>query len=83
VLDSAAWDFGQTWVLLALALFAAAVAVGVVHQARATINAQKAIERNDHTEARRQLVRWTWGYALVVALLLVIAWDMTFKPGMR
>jgi len=42
VLDSAAWDFGQTWVLLALALFAAAVVVGAGHQARAAVHAQRA-----------------------------------------
>jgi uncharacterized membrane protein len=82
VLDSAAWDFGQTWVLLALALFAVAFVVGTGHQSRAAINAQRAIDRDDHAEARRQLVRWTLGYALVVALLVLIAWDMVFKPGM-
>jgi uncharacterized membrane protein len=82
VLDSAAWDFGQTWVQLALALFAAAVVVGAGQQARTAINAQRAIERDDHTEARRQLARWTWGYGVVVTLLLVVAWDMVFKPGL-
>ena len=82
VLDSAAWDFGQAWVLLALALFAAAVVVGAGHQGRAAINAQRAIDRDDHAEARRQLARWTWGYGVVVSLLLVIAWDMVFKPGL-
>ena len=81
-LDSAAWDFGQAWVLLALALFAAAVVVGAGHQGRAAINAQRAIDRDDHAEARRQLARWTWGYGVVVSLLLVIAWDMVFKPGL-
>jgi uncharacterized membrane protein len=39
VLDSDAWDFGQTWVQLALALFAAAFAVGAAHQSRAAIGA--------------------------------------------
>ena len=82
VLDSAAWDFGQTWVLLALALFAAAVVIGAGHQGRTAINAQRAIDRDDYTEARRQLARWTWGYGVVVSLLLVIAWDMVFKPGL-
>ena len=82
VLDSAAWDFGQAWVVLALALFAAAVVVGAGHQGRAAINAQRAIDRDDHAEARRQLARWTWGYGVVVSLLLVIAWDMVFKPGL-
>jgi uncharacterized membrane protein len=82
VLDSAAWDFGQTWVVLALALFAAAGGVGAGHQARTAINAQRAIERDDHAEARRQLTHWMWGYAVVVAVLLAVAWDMVFKPGL-
>ena len=82
VLQSAAWDFGQTWVLIALGLFVAALAVGAGHQGRAAIKAQAAIEGDDHAEARRQLVRWAWGYALVVALLVLVAWDMVFKPGL-
>jgi uncharacterized membrane protein len=82
VLDSAAWDFGQTWVQLALALIAVAIGVGAVHQSRAAISAQRAIDRGDHAEARRRLLHWTWGYAVVVAVLIAIAWDMVFKPGL-
>ena len=82
VLDSAAWDFGQTWVQLAVGLIAVAIAVGAGHQSRAAISAQRAIDRADHAEARRQLKRWSWGYALVVALLIATAWDMVFKPGL-
>jgi uncharacterized membrane protein len=82
VLDSAAWDFGQTWVQLALVLVAAAIAVGAGHQARTAINAQRAVDRDDLAEARRQLVSWTWGYAAIVVLLAAIAWDMVFKPGL-
>jgi uncharacterized membrane protein len=81
VLDSTAWDFGQTWVQLALALFAAAFAVGALHQSRAALRADRAIARGEDDEARRQLVRWSWGYALVVLLLIGITWDMVFKPG--
>ena len=68
--------------LFALALFAAAVVIGAGHQGRSAINAQRAIDRDDYTEARRQLARWTWGYGVVVSLLLVIACDMVFKPGL-
>jgi uncharacterized membrane protein len=82
VLDSAAWDFGQAWVLVALGLIAVAIAVGAGHQARTALAAERAVDRDDHEEARRQLVRWAWGYAAVVALLGVIAWDMVFKPGL-
>ena len=82
VLDSAAWDFGQAWVLIALGLLAAAVAVGAGHQARVALAVQRAAERDDHAEARRLLARWTSGYAVVVVLLVVVAWDMVFKPGL-
>jgi uncharacterized membrane protein len=82
VLDSRAWDFGQTWIQLALALFAAAFVVGVVHQAATALAADRAIADGDDAEARRQLVRWTWGYSLVVVLLIAITWDMTLKPGL-
>ena len=63
-------------------MLAVAIVVGAAHQSRAAINAQRAIDRDDHAEARRQLVRWTWGYALIVTLLAGIAWDMVFKPGL-
>ena len=82
VLDSAAWGFGQAWVLVALGLIAVAIAVGAGHQARTALAAERAVDRDDHEEARRQLVRWARGYALVVALLGGIAWDMVFKPGL-
>jgi uncharacterized membrane protein len=82
VLDSAAWDFGQTWVQVALGLFAVAFVVGAVHQSRAAIGAQRAVDDGDEPEARRQLARWCAGYAAIVLVLVAIAWDMVFKPGL-
>jgi len=82
VLDSDAWAFDQGWVQLAVGLFAAAFLIGAAHQSRAALSAERAAEAGDDAEARRQLVRWTWGYALVVVLLVVVAWDMVFKPGL-
>ena len=82
VLDSAAWDFGQFWVQLALALFAGAFVIGAAHQSRAAIHAERAVERGDRDEALRQLARWSWGFRLIVLLLVVAAWDMEFKPGL-
>jgi len=82
VLDSDAWAFDQGWVQLAVGLFAAAFLIGAAHQSRAALRAERAAEAGDDAEARRQLVRWTWGYALVVVLLVVVAWDMVFKPGL-
>ena len=48
----------------------------------AAINAERAGARGDHDEARRQLARWSWGYSLIVLLLIAGAWDMVFKPGL-
>jgi hypothetical protein len=82
VLRSGAWDFGQFWIQFALALFAGAFVIGAAHQSRAAIAAERAVDRGDHREARRQLVRWSWGYWAIVALLVVATWDMTTKPGL-
>ena len=80
--DSEAWDFGQGWVQLGLALFAAAFLIGAAHQSRAAIAAERAAERGDHEEAARRLRAWAWGMALIVVLLVVATWDMVFKPGL-
>jgi uncharacterized membrane protein len=82
VLDSDSWEFGQTWIVVALALFAVAFVVGAAFQSRAALGAERALDRGDDAEALRQLERWVRGYGLVLALLLVIAWDMVFKPGL-
>lgn len=81
-LDSDAWGFGQLWVQLALGLFAAAFAIGAAHQSRAALGAERAVARGDHDDAVRQLARWSWGYRLILAILLVATWDMVFKPGL-
>jgi uncharacterized membrane protein len=82
VVDSDAWDFGQTWIQLALGLFAAAFVVGAAFQSRSAIAAQRAADAGDEREAVRQLGRWSWGMRLILVLLLVATWDMVFKPGL-
>ena len=82
VLDNAAWEFGQLWVLLALGMFAAAFLIGAAHQSRAALGAERALAEGDHREARRRLARWSWGYWLIVLLLVAATWDMVFKPGL-
>lgn len=80
VLDSDAWSFGQTWVWLALVLFGVAFVVGAGLQSRSALGAQHAVEAGDSAEAVRQLRRWAWGMRAILVVLLVIAWDMVFKP---
>jgi uncharacterized membrane protein len=82
VLDSSTWDFGQSWIQLALVLYAAAFLIGAAHQSRAALRAERAADRGDDEAARRELVRWSWGYWAIVLLLVVATWDMTAKPGL-
>jgi hypothetical protein len=41
---------------------------------------QRSSTAGDHGEAARQLRRWAWGMRLILALLVVITWDMVAKP---
>jgi uncharacterized membrane protein len=82
VLDSAAWDFGQLWIQLALGLFAAVFLTGAVHQSRTAIAAERAMERGDLDEAIGQLRRWAWGMRLILVLLVAATWDMVVRPGL-
>jgi uncharacterized membrane protein len=82
VVDTDAWDFGQLWVQLGLGLFAGAFLIGAVYQSRTALAAERAAARGDDAQARRELRRWTWGYYLILLLLIVAAWDMTTKPGL-
>ena len=81
-LDSDAWSFDQPWLQVALGLFAGVLAVGAGFQARAAIAAQRAAEAGDDAEAVRRLRQWTWGSRAALVLLVAIAWDMVFKPGL-
>jgi uncharacterized membrane protein len=82
VLDSDAWNFGQSWVIAGGGLFAAAFVTGVGVQARAAIAAQRAVDAGEQHEALRQLSRWSWGMRALVVILVVAAWDMVIKPGL-
>lgn len=82
VTDSPAWDFGQTWVWLALALLVAAVAIGAVYLSGRALAAGRAVEAGDPDQVARQLRRWSWGVRLILVLLVVTTWDMVFKPGL-
>jgi uncharacterized membrane protein len=81
VFDSAAWDFGQMWIRLALGVLVAAVLIGAAYLSRVGTAAGRAVQSRDHAEAARQLQRWSWGIGAVLLLLLVATWDMVFKPG--
>jgi uncharacterized membrane protein len=71
VLDSDAWDFGQGWVILGIALLGAAFLVGGPVVGRASIDAGRAADRGDDRETVRQLRRWSWGMRVILLLLVV------------
>jgi uncharacterized membrane protein len=76
------WDFGQTWITLAFALFIVAFLIGAAHQSRAAIAAERASQAGDDAAALRHLRRWAYGMAVILVLLIVATWDMVFKPGL-
>ncbi|HET7521092.1 MAG TPA: DUF2269 family protein [Candidatus Limnocylindria bacterium] len=79
VLTSSAWDFTQLWVIIGIACFVLAFAVGVGFVARTGI----AMSRTDTSpdEARALLRSWLAAYVAVVVILLIALWDMVVKPG--
>lgn len=84
VLDSSAWKFSQLWVVLAIALFLVALAVGALYVGRVGIQLARATESGTASTAEMALLlrRWLLGYGMVLAVLLVAVWDMVFKPGL-
>jgi uncharacterized membrane protein len=80
VLDDNEWSFGQSWIVLALALFAAAFLFGAIFQSHAAIQVQHAVDAGNDADAARLLRRWAWGTRLILLLLVVITWDMVVKP---
>jgi uncharacterized membrane protein len=85
VIENAAWDFGQLWVLLALGLFAVAFLIGAVYLSRVGTRLQRLAVDEGPTSANdwaMLLDRWLLGYGMVLVVLLVAVWDMVFKPGL-
>jgi uncharacterized membrane protein len=84
VLSNAAWQFSQTWVLLALGLFVLAFAIGAVYLSRAGAALLRVAggEAGDATSVTPFLNRWLLGYGAVLLILVVVVWDMIFKPGL-
>lgn len=84
VLTNGAWSFGQPWILAGLALWLVSLLFGGVYLGRVGIQMQRAVETGggDAPDTRQLLGRWILGSRVLLLLLLVIAWDMVFKPGL-
>jgi uncharacterized membrane protein len=79
VIDSDGWAFDQGWIRLGIGLVVAAFGVGG-YVSRAAAVAERASARGDHVDMVRHLRRWSWGFQLVLLLLVVATWDMVTKP---
>lgn len=79
VLDNAAWEFDQAWILIAIGLFAVAFLIGAVYLSRVALQLVRS-ERADASLAP-VLDRWLLGYGLVLVVLVLAVADMVFKPG--
>jgi uncharacterized membrane protein len=84
VLRSAAWNFSQVWVLLALGLFVLAFVIGAIYLSRVGIEMARVAGGDGVAIAKGAalLNRWLLGYGAILLLLLVAVWDMVFKPGL-
>ena len=84
VLTSAAWDFAQLWVVIGLVLFAVAFVIGLGYLSRIGIQLGKLADDTaaSSVDADALLGRWILGYRVVLVILVVIVWDMVFKPGL-
>jgi uncharacterized membrane protein len=82
VLESEAWDFSQTWIQIAIGLFAVAFVIGALYLSRVGIALGRAVASADVDAQRRLVDRWLTGYGVVLLILLVAVWDMVFKPGL-
>jgi uncharacterized membrane protein len=76
------WDFGDTWISVAFALFIVAFLIGAAHQSRVAIAAERAADAGDDAAALGHLRRWAYGMGVILVLLVVATWDMVFKPGL-
>jgi hypothetical protein len=83
VLTSAAWRFSQLWVLLALGLLVLAFAIGALYLSRTGSALLRAASEDvgDVASVTAVLDRWLLGYGVVLLLLVIVVWDMIFKPG--
>lgn len=83
-LASAAWNFSQLWILLALGAFLVAFLVGAVFLSRIALALDRLTSRPDFDlrAARALLGRWIISYLVVLLVLVFAVWDMVFKPGL-
>ncbi len=81
VFENSNWNFGQLWVRLAIGLFILAFLIGAVYLGRVGTQLQRVVSTGS-ANAKVLLGRWITGYWIVLLVLLIVIWDMVFKPGL-
>ncbi len=81
VFENSQWNFGQLWVRLAIGLFILAFLIGAVYLGRVGTQLQR-LAPTDVEQGKALLGRWITGYWIVLVVLVIIIWDMVFKPGL-
>jgi len=84
VASSAAFDFRQRWIELAIGAFLVAFLIGAGYLGRVGVRLERlsSVETVNLYEARGVLGQWLAGYGLVLVVLAFAVWDMVFKPGL-
>lgn len=82
VLADSEWSFRQTWVKIALGLFAAAFLLGAIYLSRLGMAIGRGAGPGTDRAALPALInRWLAAYVVVLLVLLLAVADMVFKPG--
>ena len=78
------WSLGSTWLMFALAVFAASFAVGVGFLAPESARIERAIELHGvgSTEATRRIERIFLVSRIELLFLMLVVVDMVVKPGL-
>ena|SRR2546428_2849218 len=73
----------ELWILIALGGFALAFLIGAVFMSRIGIELARvvAVPSPDAVRSAQLVGRWLTGYSVVLAILVIVLWDMVFKPG--
>ncbi len=79
ILADGAWSFDQAWVLIGIGLFVVAFLIGAVYLSRLGLALERA-SAVDPARGRALFDRWQLAYSIVLALLVIAAWDMVVKP---
>ena len=78
-----AHEFGEPWVLIGLGGFVLAFLIGAIYLCRTGIELGRVVAETspDPSRMRTVVMRWVAGYAVILAILVVVLWDMIAKPG--